>query len=555
MDIRIPKTQTAVQLTGPDELVLNTNKCVSMPGPYQILCRVEVVSLCFSDLKLLKQFDEHVRKSDIISGIDPDVLKEIPSYVPNKMPTVLGHETVVTVCAIGRNVKGIEINGRFLVQPDYRWLATENAGAAFGYNFEGALQQYVLMDQRAVTSPQGLSMLIPVPQGLSASAIALAEPWACIEHSYAVKERTTLKTDSQMLIVAGETVDEKLLAAFLDQYPSPAKITSVSQKPVSIGLNIGIVTEAGIPDLPTDTYDDVIYFGSDAETVESLFPKIAANGLLNIVQCAGTFTRSVVTPAGRVHYGKIRIIGTAGPDPAESMRHIPPTGQIRKGDKINVIGAAGPMGVMHVIQNICSDTEDIAVFAGDIDDRRLARLNRIARPIAQKNNVYYTAYNPANQLQAVAFDYTVIMAPVPELIAEAVTAAADNAVINIFAGIPTTVTAQIDFNAYIKKHLYFTGASGSTIRDIETVMGYIRGGKLNTDLLVGAVCGLSDAIKAIYAVENHSVSGKIAVYPDCKDLPLTTLDELHRLLPNVGECLDDGFWNKKAEDALLLCCR
>ncbi|MHC4310047.1 MAG: alcohol dehydrogenase catalytic domain-containing protein, partial [Planctomycetota bacterium] len=89
----LPETQYAVQLVGPDELVLNKSKDVFRPGTHQILCRVEVVGLCFSDLKLLKQFSSHVRKSELVAGIDTEILKEIPSYVPGQKPTVPGHET------------------------------------------------------------------------------------------------------------------------------------------------------------------------------------------------------------------------------------------------------------------------------------------------------------------------------------------------------------------------------------------------------------------------------------------------------------------------------
>ena len=42
----IPKSQYAVQLVGPDELILNKAKDVPVPGPHQILCRVEAVGLC-----------------------------------------------------------------------------------------------------------------------------------------------------------------------------------------------------------------------------------------------------------------------------------------------------------------------------------------------------------------------------------------------------------------------------------------------------------------------------------------------------------------------------
>ena len=218
----IPKTQTAVQLTGSDQLCLNTDKPVSRPGPYQILCRIEVVGLCFSDLKLLKQFTGHVRKSEVVLGIDPEILKEIPSYVCGKEPTVPGHEAVVRISAIGEKVTDIEVGKRYLVQADYRWLKTAQSNAAFGYNFEGALQEYVIMDQRVITDPEGESMLIPASDKLSASAIALVEPWGCVEDAYVVKERTSLKQDGQMLVIADETIVQEEFIEFLNQFGRPA---------------------------------------------------------------------------------------------------------------------------------------------------------------------------------------------------------------------------------------------------------------------------------------------------------------------------------------------
>src|SRR5690554_1477816 len=108
----LPKMQTAVQLTAPDELTLNTQKPVEQPGPYQIVAKVEAVGLCFSDLKLLKQFSAHGRKGPIVSGMEPTILDEIPSYVPNEKPTVPGHEAVVRVVAAGDKVKQAAKGGR-----------------------------------------------------------------------------------------------------------------------------------------------------------------------------------------------------------------------------------------------------------------------------------------------------------------------------------------------------------------------------------------------------------------------------------------------------------
>ena len=87
----LPATQFAVQLVGPDRLVLNRAKPVLHPGPHQVLAQIEAVGLCFSDLKLLKRFADHPRKGPVVSGLDPKILAEIPSYVPGDLPTVPGH--------------------------------------------------------------------------------------------------------------------------------------------------------------------------------------------------------------------------------------------------------------------------------------------------------------------------------------------------------------------------------------------------------------------------------------------------------------------------------
>ena len=547
----LPDTQHAVQLVGPDKLVLNKSKEIFTPGEHQIICKVEAVGLCFSDLKLLKQFSSHARKGDILSGIDSKVLKDIPSYVPSEAPAVPGHEAVVTVAAVGPGVEGFMPGQRYLVQTDYRWLRTASSNASFGYNFEGALQEYVLMDERVITSPQGDSMLLPVSEELSASVVALVEPWACVEDAYAVSERQKLKQNGRMLVVADTEIEEGVFTNMFNHYGRPAQITWLSKLPVPQELDITITKTSNISELPEAGYDDVIYFGFEAKTVEALFAKVAPHGLLNIVLCGGKFDRNVVTPVGRVHYGGIRIVGTMGIGPAESMKYIPETGEIRTGDKINVIGAGGPMGTMHVIRNICQAVEGISVFAGDVDENRLTALSKIAEPLAQKNNVKYKPYNTLKEKAADAFDYTVLMVPVPELVAASVESAATSGIINIFAGIPATVTAKIDLNAYIEKRLYFIGTSGSVLEDMKRVLAKVESGKLDTNISVAAVCGLDGASEGIRAIEKRQISGKIIVYPACKGLKLTELPKLKEKMPEVAEYLNNGMWSKKAEKALL----
>jgi len=152
------------------------------------------------------------------------------------------------------------------------------------------------------------------------------------------------------------------------------------------------------------------------------------------------------------------------------MEIIPATDEIRAADKINVVGAGGPMGMMHVIRNICQGVEGVSIFASDVDDNRLATLSLIAGPLAEKNGVAYETFNPTKEKASEAFDYTAIMAPIPALVAGAVRESAERGLINIFAGIPATVSGELDLDAYIEKGLYFIGTSGSSLEDMKLML-------------------------------------------------------------------------------------
>jgi threonine dehydrogenase-like Zn-dependent dehydrogenase len=533
----IPEKQRAVQLIGPDQLRVNESKPVFQPGAHQALCRVEVCGLCFSDLKLLKQFSGHARKSEVVSGVAADALAQMPHYVPGEKPVVPGHETVVRIVKVGPEVKRFKAGERYLVQTDYRWLPTKNSNSAFGYNFEGALQEYVMVDERVITAPDGESMFIPAPEDLSASAIALCEPWACVEDAYVEKQRRNFKRDGKTLIVADN--EPKMDGAGKITYAKPSEIIS----------GAGFQPANG-QDAHSTKFDDVIYFGSDAAVCEKLFANVATNGLFAIVQGGKKFGRSVVTAVGRVHYGGIRIVGTTGNNVADALAAIPATAEIRPNDKINIIGAAGPMGTMHVIRDLCQGVSGVTVYAGDLNDERLAALRKLSEPLAQKNKLTLKTYNPSKDKLAEKFDYIVLMAPIPALVAQAVKDAAPKAIINIFAGIPADKTGEIDLDEYIAKQNYFIGTSGSTLDDMKIILKKVASRQLDTNLSVAAISGLDGAVDGIRAVEKNTMPGKIVVYPFAKGLKLTALTEVGAEHSGVAKSLNDGYWNKNAEEAL-----
>ncbi len=551
----VPSTQHAVQLVGPSQLRLNTSKQIFKPGPHQILAKIECVGLCFSDLKLLKQFHQHPRKMDILRGISPDVLAQIPSYVPGQLPTVPGHEATCRIVAIGPEVKHHKVGERCLIQTDYRELPTAGSNASFGYNFEGALQEYVLMDERIIIEQATRQrFLIPVPEDLSASAIALVEPWACVEDSYVNEDRQTIKPGGRMLVVA----DAGHPVIGLDQIIAknkPASITCVCAEPsqcsVVAALGIAKTDAADVAGLPDQSFDDIVYFGAGKRTLDILNDKIANHGLINIVLGGARIGLPVSVGVGRVHYGPTRWIGTTGNDASESYKNVPATGELRPGERVAIIGAGGPMGQMHVIRGICSGVKNVSVTAADVDDTRLEAMLRKAGPLARTNGVPLRMVNTKTSPLSEKFTYFALMAPVGILVANAIRDSAPGCLINIFAGIPAPTKQDLDLDTYIANRCFMFGTSGSVIRDMKIVLAKVQSHQLDTNISVDAISGMAGAVDGIAAVENRTLAGKILVYPMIHDLPLTPLSELGKRLPSVAARLDDGKWCKAAEDELL----
>ena len=529
----IPNTQYAVQLVGPSQVTLNKTKDVTLPGPHQLLARVECVGLCFSDLKLLEQFSRHPRKSDVIVGLPPEVLATLPSYVPNEKPTVPGHEVTCRIVDVGPDVKHHNVGERVIVQADFRDLRTAGSNGAFGYNFEGALQEYVLMDERVVMDKTGERFLIPVSDRLSASAAALVEPWACVENSYVSPERQMVKAGGIMLVVSDSAAKQTWWA----KQDAPARI--VRESP------------ANVASLPNESFDDIIYFGADKTVIETLNDKLAARGILNIVLAGRQIGQCVSVGVGRVHYGSTRWIGTTSASPADSYANIPATGELRPGDKVAVIGAGGPMGQMHVIRTICSGIPNIEVVCTDVDDARLDSLARKALPLAKANRVTTRMVNTRNTPLTETFRYIALMAPVGALVATAIRDSLPGCLINIFAGIPAPTKQDLDLDTYIANRCYMFGTSGSVIRDMKIVLAKVESGRMDTNCSVDAICGMAGALDGIAAVENRTLAGKILVYPMLHDLGLVPLSQMHKHLPTVAAKLASGSWCKAAEDELL----
>ena len=531
---QIPATQHAIQIVGVDEIVHNTEKPVDEVGPFQMLLQVEACGICFSDTKLLHAFDSHPRKAEVISGIDLDALPEIPSYKPGSQPVVPGHEPVVRVVKAGDKVTHFKVGDRLLVQADWKHLRTPKSNAAFGYNFDGALQEYALVDERCVVSPDGEEFLIHVTDAPSAAAVGLIEPWATVEGSYAWKERDHLKEGGRLLVITDG--DANGLDALTSAH-APAETVQVAP--------------GEIASLEGQVFDDIIYYGADPEVFEATAALLGTRATYCIVLGGKEIGRKVGIDIGRVHYDFIRFVGTTGDDPADGYAWVPATGELRDGDDVAIIGAAGPMGMMHTIRAVTSGFADLKVTGTDLSSDRLAHLAKTVDPIAEERGVPVTYVNTGDEELKPGFTHISCMVPVAPLVAQAVDLAGEGAILNAFAGIPAGTLGEFDLQGIVERRIFMLGTSGSDVSDMRTVLRKIEEGVIDTHISLDAVTGMKGFRDAIDSVINRTSGGKIMVFPMLHDLELTRLVDMPEKLPHVAEKLNNGIWTKEAEQALL----
>jgi threonine dehydrogenase-like Zn-dependent dehydrogenase len=516
----------------------------------------------------LHAFDNHPRKSKITKviatdlgkdhgGFDPgtpaaellDTVTAMPNYTPGTVPTTPGHEPTGHIVAVGSKVTHHKAGERVLIQTDYRHLPTVYSNAAFGYDFEGALQQYTVVDERVVIDPKtGDRFLIPVSEAPTASQVALIEPWACVEAAYAWGERQSLTPLGRVLIVVDEGREIKGTNELIED-ADPATVVVVGSKtPYALATqSLDSLSDLGAD----DRFDDIVYFGSDAATLETLGDHLDFAGLLSIVANGQRIDRPVSVDVGRVHYDLIRYTGTNSDTAAGAYDHIPASAELRDNEHLAIIGAAGPMGLMHTMRTAVSGVDGIKMDAVDVDDARLSHLGETVAPKAKENGVPASFRNSANEPLEDSYSYVSVMVPAPALIAQAVDLAGHNGIVNAFAGFALGTKADLDLNSVTERGVYLVGTSGSRIRDMAAMLKKVEAGVLDTNVSLAAVTGMAGVQEGIESVQNRTLTGKIMVYPQLVDLGLIRLEDLPEKLPQVAAKMIEGHWTKEAEEALL----
>jgi threonine dehydrogenase-like Zn-dependent dehydrogenase len=531
---------------------------VPEPGPEQLLVRVDAVGMCFSDVKLIKQGSKHPKL------YDRDLSQE---------PTRLGHEVALTVMRVGSALEGrFQAGQRLALQPD---IYLEGRSTAYGYTIPGGLTQYHLIGPE-VLDAEGKSYVLPLTGELGYAETALTEPWACVEAAYTQRRRLAPRPGGVMWIVGqpGDATEYRCTAGleapatFVLTNVPPGMAAAVAEQARTRGAAVIVedqVTPAGYADLrATRTagagFDDVIVLGPrSALAVGEAAKVVARRGTFNVVGAA-RLDGPVQVDVGRIHYDYIAFLGNPGPDAGASYGEARNRCELRPGGVALFVGAAGPMGQMHIQRALELGDGPAVLIASDTNAVRLAAMVAQLGSLAAARGRLLVPVGPGQALGEViaqhsggrGADDVIISVPVGEVMAEAATHMAVDGMLVLFAGVPNGTYAPLDLAKVYLHGAQYTGTSGSALADQAVVIGKTLGGSLSPARSVGAIGGLEAAVEGMRAMIDGRFAGKILIFPQVRGLPLTAVDELARTEPEIAARLGPGGeWTAAAEEALL----
>jgi hypothetical protein len=123
---------------------------------------------------------------------------------------------------------------------------------------------------------------------------------------------------------------------------------------------------------------------------------------------------------------------------------------------------------------------------------------------------------------------------------------------NVFAGLVRGTMVPLDLSAVYQQNIRFIGHTASTIEDLRLMLQQTEAGQLSPNRSVMAVGSLEAAREGLQAVKEAEFPGKVVIFPQIKEFPLTSLADLKGKLPTVYAKLKNGReWTVEAEREFL----
>ncbi|NQT86912.1 hypothetical protein HQ560_09120 [bacterium] len=516
------------------------------PEAGETLARVQAIALCFSDCKVIHQGSSHVRLFNRDLSVEPNVP---------------GHEACLELVELGEGTEakhGVHVGERYAIQAD---IYVDGVSHAFGYFHRGAMQQYTCLAEEVLDNDRG-NCLLPVEASrypdkactkadLGAAEAAVAEPWGCVAAK--IEYRTAIKPAGAVWAIGATSAH---LAELKAVAATVGRMILTGGEAADLAAELGaeaVESVAAVVEANPKGIDDVLVLDGDAATVELAADAMAEGAFMLLPPCGAEGEAQL--DVGSIHYKGLYFIGHTEATLVESYAKARRTA-LASGGRVLFVGAGGPMGQIFVQTAIDSPEPPAWMLITEIDDKRLALLERLFRGQAEAKGIAIQFANPmqtdlATLVAPQSLTDVVGLCPVWAPMKQCESFLAQDGVINIFAGIKAGTKGSVDLGLF-SRGVTIIGNSGSSVEDLTGVLTGALEGHVRPNTSVAAIGSLAKGWEAMRRVMYRETSGKICLFPQL-DLPeLYELDQLADAFPTVAAELDEhGLWTREAEDELL----
>jgi threonine dehydrogenase-like Zn-dependent dehydrogenase len=363
----IPDEMRALVLDGTGFDHLQIRKVpVPLPGPRQMLARVDAAGICTSNIKLVEQGPKH----SLLYGWDL-----------TRYPLILGDEGSVTLVEVGEELHRQYKRGeRYVIQPAiehspinhrerYRDGAKGVEKIAVSYTLAGHLAEYILITEEILAG----KCLIPLPEEATPYAhAAMAEPLSCVisaqdHHLHLIQEGPLaarralkgLKPGGVTMIIGSGAMGRMHVDLALSYRPKAIIATDLIDERLKrvrqlFGLRaekLGVALHAvdpsttdvqGLVNDLTDHQgaDDVIVAVGAGKAIEIAQDYTARGAVLNLFGGLKKGEDIIGLDTSTVHYREVNVTGSSGGSPWDVVRtlELMVSGEINAGAHITRIG-------------------------------------------------------------------------------------------------------------------------------------------------------------------------------------------------------------------------
>lgn len=279
------------------------------PDKGEVLLQVEAAAICATDLKIWQKGHRNI---------------------PSGAETILGHEVVGRIVALGEGVRGDLLQKRVVVAPNVGcgvcpacqkgWDSFCSRYTAFGVGLNGGFAQYMLITSAAVNR----SCLVDLSEEVDAKMAVLAESAACCLRGL---QACSLKQGESVLVLGAGAMG--ILTQIMAQAMGAGRVFTADLQERRRRVAAGLGADAVFDPLDDSFLESISAatagFGADVVMVTAPVAAAQKQGIMAAAVGGRVNLFAGVSPEDRIeefsgnliHYRGLNVLGTTGATPVE----------------------------------------------------------------------------------------------------------------------------------------------------------------------------------------------------------------------------------------------